>query len=171
MLQLLTMYIPQFYSSRAGGDAAGLSIDGFHLKRTMFCWNIHFGALELLDVHWLQIHVPKHLNYRLMLSVPYLNFGRCCPLTAVVCTCNAVLTLSPHVLMSTLPWMVPAPLICPPRDLSSISWPWNTANNKKTKSEERQCESFLQMEEHGDLSRVYTPQTTLRWDWIANFHL
>lgn len=37
MLLLLTVYLPQFYSARAGGDTAGLGIDGFHLQRAMFC--------------------------------------------------------------------------------------------------------------------------------------
>ncbi len=53
---LLTMHMPQFYSARAGGDTAGLGIDGFHFQRATFCWNIHFGALELLHIHCLQTH-------------------------------------------------------------------------------------------------------------------
>lgn len=51
---LLTVYMAQFYFPRAGGDAAGLSIDGFDPHMALFCGNIHFGALEFLDIHCLQ---------------------------------------------------------------------------------------------------------------------
>lgn len=78
---------------------------------------------------WHPLTVNTHLITELVSITLYL--GHCCPLMTAECKFNAVLTPSPHVLMSTLPWIVPTPVTCPPLDLTSIRCPWGTKDNSK----------------------------------------
>lgn len=128
------MYVSQLYTSWAGGDTAGLSIDRFDPQRATFRWDVHIGSLELLNIHRLQRHNQSQLRTvarwcdvtRNHISCVHFYLAHCCPLTAAECKCDAVLTPSPPVLMSTSPWIVPTPVTCPPWDLTSIWWPWET---------------------------------------------